>query len=139
MSHPAHESALLTALESRAKGLGLTTRLDGPDGLAGDTEAIRSKWFLGGRKVAYRFACRLDTRAHAVRFREAVVESSWGIPPPTFTVETTTTSGWERSGSRTDLSPGGGGSLDLGPVREALRIATESAGWRFEVEPGRVP
>lgn len=140
MPTPVHESQLLTRLRDQAQSLGLQTRVDGPDGMAGEVESIRSKWFLGGRKVTYRMRCHLETGSHRVRCREAVIESSWGIPPPTFTVETTTTSGWTRSGTRTDRSPGGeGGALDYGRVREALSAIVEGAGWKFELEGGALP
>jgi hypothetical protein len=54
---------------------------------------------------------------------DRVVERSWGIPPPTLTVETTSVQGWKRSGSRVDKSVGGGGALDYARVRDALEKA----------------
>jgi len=68
-----------------------------------------------------------------------VTERSWGIPPPTLSVETTTTKGWERSGSRTDRSVGGGGSIDYAQVRDKVKEAVSAAGWQFHLEGGRVP
>lgn len=55
------------------------------------------------------------------------------------TVETTSTSGWKRNEQRTDVSIGGGGSLNYGQVRQALEQATASAGWNFHLEGGRMP
>jgi hypothetical protein len=57
------------------------------DTLSGTRESITSKWWLGGRKVTYRASCRLAEAERTVHFREVVVECSWGIPPPTLTVE----------------------------------------------------
>ena len=102
---------LLAALRKQAAILGLSVR-DGADReLRGEVESIGAKWWLGGRKVNYRMACRLAEAERTLHFREAVVEKSWGIPPPTLTVEKTTVSGWQRSGERTDVSLGGGGKL----------------------------
>ncbi|MBI4011368.1 MAG: hypothetical protein HY359_03585 [Candidatus Rokubacteria bacterium] len=139
MTTPLSRSELLAALEARARQAGLTTRPAGEDGLEGAVESIRAKWLLGGRKVTYRTVCRLDEPSRTVRCREAVVETSWGVPPPTLTVEKTTVRGWERSGSRTDRSVGGGGAVDYGTVREALRQAVTDAGWQFQIEGGRKP
>jgi hypothetical protein len=90
-------------LQKQTAGLGLTVREDGQHGLSGQAEKIRAKWWLGGRKVDYRMSCRLTEPDHIAHFREAVVERSWGIPPPTLTVETTSVSGWKRSGELTML------------------------------------
>jgi hypothetical protein len=68
-----------------------------------------------------------------------VVERSWGIPPPTLTVEKTTVSGWKRSGERKDVSVGGGGTLDYAKVRNAVETASVAAGWKFQLEGGRLP
>lgn len=84
-------------------------------------------------------SCRLTESDHSVHFREAVVERSWGIPPPTLTVEKTTVSGWKRSGERTDVSLGGGGSLDYARMRAAVEKATAAAGWKFQLDGGRLP
>ena len=131
---------LLAELKKQAVTLGLTVR-DGPKGeLLGDAEFIGAKWWLGGRKVNYRMACRLAEAERRLHFHEAVVEKSWGIPPPTLTVEKTTVSGWKRSGERTDVSlGGGGGKLDYARVREGLERAAVAAGWAFHLEGGRMP
>ena len=107
--------------------------------LRGERETITAKWWFGGRKVTYRASCRLAEAERTVHFREAVVERSWGIPPPTLTVETTTTAGWKRSGTRTDVSVHGGGLVDYARVREAVEKAVMAAGWTFHVEGGRLP
>lgn len=129
---------LNTALKSILADAGLTvTESDGT--LAGARESITAKWWLGGRKVTYRASCRLAEAERTVHFREAVVERSWGIPPPTLTVETTTTSGWTRSGTRTDVSAPGGGTVDYARVRAAVEKAVTAAGWTFHLEGGRLP
>lgn len=129
---------LKTELKSVLASEGLTvTESDGA--LEGARETITAKWWLGGRKVTYKTTIRLAGTEHIVHFREAVVERSWGIPPPTLTVETTTTSGWTRSGTRTDVSAPGGGTLDYARVREAVSKAVAAAGWTFHFEGGRMP
>ena len=130
---------LLAELKKQAAILGLTTRDGAERELLGEVESIGAKWWLGGRKVNYRMACRLAEAERTLHFREAVVEKSWGIPPPTLTVEKTTVSGWKRSGERTDVSLGGGGKLDYARVREAGERAAVAAGWTFHLEGGRIP
>jgi hypothetical protein len=130
---------LLAELKSEAAALGLSAREDGKDKLSGEIESIRAKWFLGSRKAIYRMSCRLAEAEHMVLFREAVTEKSWGLPPPAFTVEKTTTTGWKRSGTRTDVSVGGGGSIDYARVRNAMEQAAIGAGWEFRLEGGRLP
>lgn len=139
MSTASSRPDLMSRLTSTLQSHGLAVRTVGTDGLAGEHEAIRAKWFLGGRKVAYKMSCQLVEPEHCVRFREMVAERSWGIPPPTLTVETTTISGWKRSGTRTDKSIGGGGTLDYGAVRDAVEAAVTEAGWTFRLDGGRIP
>ncbi len=134
-----NERALTTKLQERAAGLGLPLREDAVHHLSGQAENVRAKWWLGGRKVAYRMACRMTEADHTLHFREAVVERSWGIPPPTLTIETTRVSGWKRSGGRRDISLGGGGSLDYARMRQAVEQETAAAGWTFHLEGGRLP
>lgn len=132
---------LLAELRKQAAILGLTVRGGADQQLAGEAESIRAKWWLGGRKVTYRMSCRLAEAERTLHFREVVTERSWGIPPPTLTVEKTTVSGWKRSGERTDISlgGGGGGALDYGRVRAAVERMTTAAGWTFQLEGGRMP
>ena len=127
------ERDLIAELQKQTAGLGLTVREDGQHGLSGQAEKIRAKWWLGGRKVDYRMSCRLTEPDHIAHFREAVVERSWGIPPPTLTVETTSVSGWKRSGERHDASVGGG-SLDYAKVRDAMETAIVAASWKFQLK-----
>ncbi len=130
---------LMASLRTRAQGLDLQVRSD-QDSLAGEKETILAKWPLGQRKVAYKMSMRLSEPDHVVRFRDMVKETSKGLPPPTLTVETTTVKGWERSGSRSDSSlGGGGGKQDYGQVREALKEAVSAAGWQFVLEGGKAP
>jgi len=131
---------LLAELRKQATNFALTVR-DGAQGeLLGECESIAAKWWLGGRKATYRMSCRLADAERALHFREAVVERSWGIPPPTLTVETTTVTGWKRSGERVDKSlGGGGGKIDYAGVRNAVEKAATDAGWTFHLEGGRMP
>ncbi|WP_315784268.1 hypothetical protein [Bradyrhizobium sp. SZCCHNPS1003] len=131
---------LLDDLEKKAGSLGLAVREDEEQqGCSGEVDSIAAKWWFGGRKVTYRMSCRLTEVDRTVHFREAAVERSWGIPPPTLTVETTTISGWKRNQNRTDVSVGGGGSLNYGQVRNVLEQATAAAGWNFRLDGGRMP
>lgn len=139
MSPMLTKSDLFAAIKTRAAALGLAVRSADGEGIVADAEAIRAKWFLGGRAVAYRMSCRLDEAEHSARFREAVVERSWGMPPPTLSFGTTGISGWRRSDRRTDIAPGGGGSLDFARVRDALQQVVSGAGWQFHLEGGRMP
>jgi hypothetical protein len=133
------KSQLMTALKSKTTALHIDLNEESEDRLNGHIEAIKSKWFLGGRKVDYRISVQLAEPERAVLFREAVFEKSWGVPPPTFSVEVETISGWKRSGQRKDVSVGGGGSMDYAQVREAVAQAAAEAGWQFRLEGGRLP
>ena len=130
---------LLTELKSKAAALGLSLQEEGEEGLKGELESIRAKWVFGGRKVIYRMSFRLVEAERAVLFREAVVERSWGLPPPTMTVEKETITGWKRSGERTDVSLGGGGSINYAQVRDSVEQAVTAAGWTFQLQGGRMP
>jgi len=131
---------LLAELRKQAASLGLSVRDGANHELLGEVESIGAKWWLGGRKVTYRMSCRLAEAERTLHFREAVIERSWGIPPPTLTMETTTVSGWKRSGTHVEKSlGGGGGKLDYARVREALEKTTVAAGWTFHLEGGRMP
>jgi len=116
----------------------MTLRGNAGHGLSGEAEKIGPKWWLGGRKVTYRMSCQLTEPDHTVHFREAVVERSWGIPPPTLKVEKTTVSGWNRSGERHDVSVGSGGTLDYAMVRKAVEAASAAAGWKIHFEGGHI-
>jgi len=129
---------LIARLRQQAAAHGLRVDADAEHGLSGDVESILSKWWLGGRKVSYRMSCRLDEADRSVHFREAVVERSWGLPPPTLSVETTTLSDAKLSGRRRDVSIGGG-AIDYAKLREAIEQAVVAAGWSFRFEAGRLP
>jgi hypothetical protein len=108
------------------------TALSATDGtITGTLTAIKTKWILGGRKVTSNFRCMLDPATHEAHFRESAVESSWGLPPPTFTVETTSQFGSRVNTSRTDKGVGGGGTLEFGKFREEFERAVQDAGWKF--------
>jgi hypothetical protein len=100
----------------------------------GTLTAIKAKWLLGERKVTSNFTCTLDTASHEAHFRESAIESSWGLPPPTFTVETTSQYGSRVNTTRTDTGIGGGGKLEFGKFRESVEQAVKDAGWEFVFE-----
>ncbi len=139
MTNILSKTSLRKELKKQASTLGLRVSDEAEDSVGGEMVSIRAKWWLGSRKATYRMACRLTESDHTVHFRDIVIERSWGIPPPTMTVEKSTVTGWKRSGERTDISLGGGGSLNYERMREAVEKATAAAGWKFHLEGGRIP
>ena len=140
MSNPSSEQDLLAGLKARLGSLGLSVHEDAKLGLVGEAQPIRSKWWLGARTVTYRISCRPSQADRTVQFRESVTESSWGLPPPTLTVERARVSGWKLSGERSDVSAGdGGGAIDYAQVRNAVEQAVTAAGWTFHLQGGRLP
>jgi len=118
----------LSAIATAHNGTALTAT-DGT--ITGTLTAIKAQWILGGRKVTSNFRCTLDLANHAAHFRESAVESSWGLPPPTFTVQTTSQYGSRVNTTRTDTGVGGGGKLEFGKFREDFERAVQGAGWEF--------
>lgn len=125
------ESDLLEKIAAAVQAAGGTITSRDAHAVNATLTAIMSKWFLGGRKVTDTVTCRLVPEAHEVHLREVAMETSWGMPPPTFTVETTTQSGTRVTSTRTDTSVGGGGRLEFGKFREELAKVTRDAGWTF--------
>ena len=140
MADIASKADMLASLKAEAKRLGLTLREESGEGFKGDVESILIKWMLGKKTAVYRMSVRLAEAERAVHFREMVKESSWGLLPPTLTVETTSTKGWERSGTHSEQPVvGGGGTVDFAKVREALKQTVAAGGWQFNLEGGRMP
>ncbi len=129
---------LAAELQKAAFGLGLTVTSD-QSRVGGHVGKIRVKWWLGGRLVTYDMACLISETDHTVHFREAVGERSWGIPPPTLTVETTAQVGREVSGQRHDVSVGGGGTINYAQARRSIEQTVTAAGWQFQLDAGRTP
>jgi hypothetical protein len=139
---PGHVDAntILSDLRAKVQGLGVAVKDVGPGAFMGEATNILVKWALGRRKVRYKMSCCADEASRTVHFREVVTERSWGLLPPTLTVETTGLKGWERSGTRSEKTVrAGGGKVDYGQVREAIKAAVEAAGWRFDLEGGHLP
>jgi hypothetical protein len=134
MHEPVPETDLLNRISEVVEAAGGTITSRDGHALNGTLTAIKSKWFLGGRKVTDRVTCRLVPDAHEVHLREVATETSWGLPPPTFTVETTTQVGSRVTTSRADTAIGGGGRLEFGTFRDAVDQATREAGWQFVYE-----
>lgn len=130
---------LLARLRAVGSAQGITPQEDGENGIRGQKEAIKAKWFLGGNKSVYTFSCRLDEATHTVNFRESILDRSWGIAPPTFKVQSYSQSGTTVTSSESQKSVGGGGVQEMGPMREACARAVIQAGWQFKHEPMRVP
>ncbi len=139
MPNISSQQDLLAGLKTRLTALGLTVREDAKQGLVGEAQPIRSKWWIGARTVTYGMSCRLSEADHMVQFRESVSELSWGLPPPTATAEKTKVSGWKLSGERTDVSMGGGGSINYAQIRDSVEQAATAAGWKFHLQGGRMP
>lgn len=125
------QSELLARLSSIASSHGGASSAPNDHTVKGTLTAIKAKWFLGGRKVTSNFTCTLDPAAHKAHFRESAVESAWGVPPPTFTVQTTSQYGARVKETREDRSVGGGGRLEFGKFRESVEQAVKDAGWEF--------
>lgn len=127
-------SELLKRLSLIASSHGGTSATLDDRSVTGTLTAIKAKWLLGGRKVTSNFTCTLDPATHEARFRESAVESSWGLPPPTFTVQTTSQYGARVKETRVDKGVGGGGILEFGAFRESVEQAVKDAGWEFFYE-----
>jgi hypothetical protein len=139
MPEPASKTEMLTSLKAEATRLGLALLEENSEGLKAEIVSILFKWMLGQRKMTYKMSVKLSEADHTVAFREVVKESSWGLVPPTLTVETTSTKGWERSGTHSEKSTAGSGKVDYGQLREALKQAIAAKGWQFNLEGGRMP
>lgn len=131
MNTPIAENDLLEKIADTVKAAGGTITSREDHVLNGTLTAIKSRWFLGGRKVTDSVTCKLVPEAHEVHIREVAAETSWGLPPPTFTVETTVQSGTRVTSTRTDKAVGGGGRMEFGRFRDAVEQATREAGWSF--------
>jgi hypothetical protein len=130
---------LIATLRSLAESDGLHTTASQTHTLTAEREIPLGKWFLGGRKAVYRMSCDIDDAAHDVRFCESTRESSWGVPPPSFTTEVTSQSGSRIQQTTTVKSPSGGGTFDIGHVRGDIETAVSAAGWQFHLDAGRRP
>ena len=128
------QAELLKRLSLIASSHGGTSATPDDRSVTGTLTAIKATWLLGGRKVTSNFTCTLDPATHEAHFRESAVESSWGLPPPTFTVQTTSQHGAHVKETRVDKGIGGGGILEFGAFRESVEQAVKEAGWEFLYE-----
>ena len=131
MNTPLGEDALLDKLAAAIQAAGGTITSRDVHAVNATLTAIKSKWLLGGRKVTDSVTCRLVPETHEVHLRETAVETSWGLPPPTFTVETTVQTGSRVTTTRADKAVGGGGRMEFGRFRDTVAQATQDAGWAF--------
>jgi len=106
------------------------------------------KAFLSRKKLTYICRFRVDEPAKEVRFFEMLKESGFGVSSGTgsdemstgfgFKKETYNTFGKERGGSIEEQSRLFGKDytyqFDYGKFREAVKKASESSGYRFEVK-----
>ena len=128
------QAQLLARLTSIASSHGGTSSMPDDHTVIGTLTAIKAKWFLGGRKVTSNFTCTLDPAKHEAHFLESAVETSWGLPPPTFTAQTTAQYGTRVNKTRVDKGVGEGGRLAFGKFREEVERAVKDAGWEFVFE-----
>ncbi len=131
MPEPVAGDALLKKIADVLRTAGGEVSRQDAHALTGTLTAIKSKWFLGGRKVTDTVTCRLVPEVHELHLREAAVERSWGLPPPSFTIETAVQTGGRVRSTRTDKASGGGGRLEFGRFRDEVAQATRDAGWAF--------
>jgi len=129
---------LLARIRERAGALGLAVVTEGGV-VTAEATVILTRWWLGRRSVRYRMSCRLDETARIVHFREMVVESAWGLPPPTWIAERTTIRGWRRFGRLSRRSAWGSGGMEYERVREAMQQIVSEAGWTFDLQAARIP
>jgi len=128
------QAELLKRLSLIASSHGGTSSVPDDHTATGTLTAIKAKWLLGERKVTNTFTCTLDPANHEAHFRESAVETSWGMPPPTFTVQTTSQFGARVKATRVDKGVGGGGILEFGTFRESVERTVKDAGWEFLYE-----
>jgi hypothetical protein len=128
------QAELLKRLSLIASSHGGTSSIPDDHTVTGTLTAIKAKWLLGERKVTNNFMCTLDPANHEAHFRESAVETSWGMPPPTFTVQTTSQYGGQVKATRVDKGVGGGGILEFGTFRESVERTVKDAGWEFLYE-----
>lgn len=102
------------------------------DALLATRELIRSRWFLGSRRVALGVRCHFDEAGHVLHYHEIAKEVSAGLPPPSFSVTMHRQRGLDVRETRRELSPFGGGTLEYGKVHEWLHTLCEGAGWALE-------
>lgn len=133
------EDDLASDIVRRVNALGLTAA-HAPDGeLVGRRTVLDARWPLGRRTIAYRMSCNLNATEGTLRFREAMVGRSCGLPPPARWWETTWIAGWRRSGRLAVSSTAGAGEIDYAAMRREIKAAAEAAGWTFVMEGGRLP
>ena len=128
------EAELLKRVSLIASSHGGTSSIPDDHTVTGTLTAIKAKWLLGERKVTNNFTCTLDPASHEAHFQESAVETSWGMPPPTFTVQTTSQYGAPVKATRVDKGVGGGGVLEFGTFRESVERTVKDAGWDFLYE-----
>ncbi len=131
---PVEEALGLRARLGRAAGEAGCSVEGGQSSFAGELSAIVAGWWLGSRRVTYRYACDLDASRRAVRFRESITEVVQGLSPPALTFKQWRQSGLRVREARVDLWPGGRGGIRLGSLRDDFETIARSSGWRFELE-----
>lgn len=126
-------SDLAQSIAQKLMASGWQTRQKG-ETLEAEKEVILAKWFLGSRKVKHKLRLGFDTTAKLLTLRETATEVSIGIPPLTFSVTTTKQQGARVTETRTDIGPGGGGTLAYGDPRQWIEKECVGSGWTFKLQ-----
>lgn len=107
--------------------------------LTGVKQAVVARWLFGRRVAEHRFQLTLDAASRSMSLREAVYERSVGIRPPSWSFGVWRQRGTDYREDRIERGPWGGGTVDFGTLRDALRQVAEQTGWDFRYVPTEMP
>ncbi|HEY0848256.1 MAG TPA: hypothetical protein VGE12_23005 [Noviherbaspirillum sp.] len=97
-------------------------------------EDIRSRWFLGSRRVSSQLHCRFDEVARVLHVQEVAREVAVGIPPPALRSARYRQQGTHVRETFRDTGPFGSGTLEYGKAQEWLHTLCREAGWSLATE-----
>ncbi len=126
-------SGLQNSLMQKLSSAGWTVRSDGSQ-ISAEREEILSKWMLGKRSVKLQLGLAFDEPNKTLTFLEVMVEKSSGLPPPNLSMTTTSQNSKKVTERRTDISVGGGGTLDYGNARQWIERECGNEGWTFKIK-----
>lgn len=112
-------NSLQNTVIQQLSAAGWKVRSDGSS-VSAEREDILGKWFLGTRSVKLHTDLQFDEPEN-IRIFGKCRGKTIGLPPPAFSVSTTTQSGIQVNERRTDVGSGGGGTMEYGrrPVDRA--------------------
>ena len=126
-------NSLQNTVIQQLSAAGWKVRSDGSS-VSAEREDILGKWFLGTRSVKLHTDLQFDEPEKILYFREVAAEKTIGLPPPAFSVSTTTQSGIQVNERRTDVGLGGGGTMEYGRARQLIEQKCVSEGWTFKLK-----